>query len=151
MVKKVKRIIIDEDSGGYCGARYFSKMKISNNSILYNEKTENYSMFYPERDYAYNYRIISKKYTDTFNNLANKLIQIYKEIIDNKRFIFECTDCGINTITIVFEDNSKLKLDFYCSLYENDFDEIAEIILSMIPPCEHVPSYLIMANNEEND
>ena len=36
-----------------------------------------------------------------------------------------------------------MKLEFYRSLYENEYIEVANIIRSMIPNCEQISEYLM--------
>ena len=51
MNKVAKRVIIKEDTGGFCGVQYFTTLFIKKNSISYKERTENHiqSMFYADR------------------------------------------------------------------------------------------------------
>jgi len=139
--KTAKRIVIKEDTGGFCGVQYFTTLIIKKNSISYKERTENHidSMFYPERDYSYKYKIESSLFEHRFNELIDAIERAKESRTD---FII-CTDVGVNELIIEYEDGSKTKIEFYLGLYENKFNEVADIIRSMIPSCEQISEYLM--------
>ena len=138
-----KRIVIKEDTGGYAPVTYFTSLIIKKNSISYQEETEGDSMFFAERDYSYKYKIESSLFEIRFNELARAIEKVVEEINSGKRLVLHCTDVGINEITVYYEDGKKLKLEFYRSLYENEYIEVANIIRSMIPNCEQISEYLM--------
>lgn len=142
MLKKTaKRVVIKEDTGGFCGVQYFTTLIIKKNSISYKERTENHiqSMFYADRDYSYKYKIESSLFEHRFN----ELVEAIERAEASRTMYLECTDVDINEIIIEYEDGSKTKTEFYLSLYENQFNEVADIIRSMIPSCEQMSEYLM--------
>ena len=146
MMKKVaKRVVIKEDTGGFCGVQYFTTLIIKKNSISYKERTENHidSMFYADRDYSYKYKIDSSLFESKFDDLVKVIEKTHNDIKSCRRILMHCTDVGVNKIFVEYEDGSKTSIEFYCSMYENQFDEIANIIRTMIPSCEQISEYLM--------
>lgn len=146
MTKKVaKRVVIKEDTGGFCGVQYFTTLVIKKNSISYKERTENHiqSMFYADRDYSYKYKIESSLFEYRFNELVRAIESVDEALKTGKIPMMHCTDVGINEMIVEYEDGTKLNIEFYLGLYENQFNEVADIIRSMIPSCEQISEYLM--------
>lgn len=146
MMKKVaKRVVIKEDTGGFCGVRYFTTLIIKKNSISYKERTENYidSMFYADRDYSYKYKIESSLFESKFEDLVMLIEKTQNDIKSGEFILSFCTDVGVNNLIVEYEDGTTINIEFYEGMYSNGLDEIANIIRSMIPSCEQISEYLM--------
>ena len=131
MTKKVaKRVVINEDTGGFCGVQYFTTLKIKKNSISYKEITENHidSMFYADRDYSYKYKIESSLFESKFENLVSAIEETHNDIKSGKLPLMFCTDVGVNELIVEYDDGSKLVIEFYLGLYKNQYNKVADII-----------------------
>lgn len=100
-------------------------------------------MFYADRDYSYKYKIDSSLFESKFDDLVKVIEKTHNDIKSGRRILMHCTDVGVNKIFVEYEDGSKTSIEFYCSMYENQFDEIANIIRTMIPSCEQISEYLM--------
>jgi len=138
-----KRIVIEEDTGCYGPITYYTKLIIKKNSISYQEATEGDIMFYPDRKHSYKYIVASSLFEAKFNELVDEITKVDEELKNGTRWKMNCYDAGINKITIYYDNRTKLELYFYHSLFNNNYDNIANIIRSMIPSCEKISGYLM--------
>ena len=145
-----KRIVIEEDTGCYGPVTYFSKLIIKKDSMTYQEATEGDTMFYPEKKHFYKYKIESSLFETKFYELASEICKINEELVKRIRGTFHFFDCGLNKITVYYDNKTKIVLYFSRSLYENKYDNIADIIRIMIPNCEGVPGYLMTVEERTN-
>ena len=145
-----KRIVIEEDTGCYGPITYYTKLTIKKNSISYQEATEGNTMFYPDRKHSYKYKIDSSLFEAKFYELAYEISKVDEEIKNGTRLIIHCFDVGINKITVYYENAPKLELYFYRSLFFHGYDNIANIMRSMIPCCEQISGYLMTDEERSN-
>lgn len=144
-MKEVKEVIIEEKTCGWRAPIYTSKLVFKINCIEYKETTENIEIFptFKERNYSYKYSINSNAYIENFNKLVNTIENAYQELLNGKRVFCICTDVGVNTIKVIFNNDEKIELDFYDSIFETDFYDIGIVIRDMIPKYERIPEMLM--------
>ena len=87
----------------------------------------------------YKYKIESSLFESKFKKLVDAIERANELQADS----IVCSDVGVNELIVEYEDGSKLNIEFYLSLYENHFNEVADIIRSMIPSCEQISEYLM--------
>ena len=144
-MKEVKSVIIEERSSGWFGPLYITQLVFEKNEIVYKETTENIEDFptFKERNYSYKYNIKSDAYIENFTKLVNTIENAHNELLNGKRGMCMCTDVGVNTIKIIFEDDEKIELEFQHSIFDTDFDDIGIVIRDMIPNFEKIPEMLM--------
>mgnify|MGYP000769143434 FL=1 len=142
-MKEISRITIS-GSSGYCSVyeAYEDKIAIEPGAIRYDYKPMIESEINPVRKWSY--RTTSPIFQKIYKEAAAEV-----EKILNWGEIPFCTDLGVTTFTVTYDDKSKAKRDFI--LPGDDFKKCFKIIKQLVPDCEYVPAVLLTSeDNEEN-
>lgn len=134
-MKKIVKLIIRGASGyGPGDEAYNDKLTVDAGSISYELKPVIESAAYPVRRWSY--KTNSQSYLEKYNQLCSCIPSTIAEIPEEAF----CTDIGGIDFSFTFEDGSKEKKNFW--LPGSYFQDAFNIIKSMIPPCEEMPSVL---------
>ena len=144
MKKNATEITIINE-GGFFEANYSSTLTITTYDISYKKIIEENEYFpISEENKPCNFSYDLDSCEEIFDKLVEQIEQVYNELNEGIRPIMFCTDVGLKEIYVSYDNNTKIGLSFFIpSLYGNGFDEIPNLIRSLLVSCDKLPEYLL--------